>query len=102
MNEMKRRTTESNKKNTRLNSNRKQSNNSAVSKHRRTTMKGRGFVSVLPAAIGEAVRIEVTTLGRLLAITVGIILLFFTPCAAQEGIPTKVDEYVKAEMHKQR
>src|SRR5215475_10805189 len=50
----------------------------------------------------EAMRIEATTLGRLLAFTAGMILLLVTPCAAQEEISAKVDEYVKAEMQKQR
>jgi CubicO group peptidase (beta-lactamase class C family) len=65
-------------------------------------MKRRGFVSALPRAIGEAMRIEATTLGRLLAVTAGMILLFVTPCASQEGASAKVDEYIKAEMQKQR
>jgi len=65
-------------------------------------MKRRSFVSVLPTAIVEAIRVEATTLGRLLAITAGIILLFVTPCAAQEGISAKVEEYIKAEMQRQR
>lgn len=42
-------------------------------------MKRRGFVSILPAAIGEAMRIKVTALACLLAITAGFILLFVTP-----------------------
>jgi CubicO group peptidase (beta-lactamase class C family) len=65
-------------------------------------MKRLGFVSVLPTAIGKSMRIEATTLGRLLAITAGIILLFVAPRAAQEGMSAKVDEYIKAEMQKQR
>jgi CubicO group peptidase (beta-lactamase class C family) len=65
-------------------------------------MRRPSFVSVLPTAIVEPRRFEVTTSGRLLAITAGIILLFVTPCAAQEGISAKVDEYIKAEMQKQR
>jgi len=65
-------------------------------------MKRLGFVSVLPTAIGKAMRIEATTLGRLLAITAGIILLFVAPRAAQEGMSAKADEYIKAEMQKQR
>lgn len=65
-------------------------------------MKRRGFVSVLPTAVGGAARIEATTLGRLFAITAGIILLAVTPRAAQEGLSAKVDEYIKAEAQKQR
>jgi CubicO group peptidase (beta-lactamase class C family) len=65
-------------------------------------MRRRNFVSVLPTAIVEPMRVEVTTSGRLLAIIAGIILLFVTPCAAQEGISAKADEYIKAEMQKQR
>ena len=33
---------------------------------------------------------------------VGILLLFITPCAAQDATANKVDDYVKSEMQKQR
>jgi CubicO group peptidase (beta-lactamase class C family) len=38
----------------------------------------------------------------MLAVTAGIILLFVAPYSARDGIPAKVDEYIKAEMQKQR
>ena len=40
--------------------------------------------------------------GRQIAVRVGIFLLFVTTCAAQEGIPAKIDEYINLEMQKQR
>ena len=39
---------------------------------------------------------------RLLLNVVGILLLFITPCAAQDATANKVDDYVKSEMQKQR
>jgi CubicO group peptidase (beta-lactamase class C family) len=42
------------------------------------------------------------SIGRMLATTAGIVLLFVTLCVARDGIPAKVDEYIKAEMQKQR
>jgi CubicO group peptidase (beta-lactamase class C family) len=41
-------------------------------------------------------------LGRSLAVAVGILLLLVTHGTAQEGVPPKADEYIRAEMQKQR
>jgi CubicO group peptidase (beta-lactamase class C family) len=42
------------------------------------------------------------SIGRMLATTAGVILLFVTLCVAEDGISAKVDGYIKAEMQKQR
>jgi CubicO group peptidase (beta-lactamase class C family) len=51
---------------------------------------------------GNHSRLWRPSVGRVLAITAVIIRLFVIPCAAQDGITAKVDEYIKAEMQKQR
>jgi len=43
-----------------------------------------------------------TTLSRLLATSVGILLLFSIPCSAQQGTSAKVDEFINTEMRRQR
>jgi D-alanyl-D-alanine carboxypeptidase len=57
------------------------------------TMTGKSFGVFLFAA---------TNSGRLLAFTAVIILVLVSGCAAQDDMSAKVDEYIKAEMQKQR
>src|ERR1700716_352202 len=42
------------------------------------------------------------TIGRSLAIIVGIVLFCSAPCLAQDAAVTKVDDFIKSEMQKQR
>jgi CubicO group peptidase (beta-lactamase class C family) len=42
------------------------------------------------------------TIGRSLFIIFGIVLLLVAPCAAQDAIKAKVDDFIKTEMQKQR
>jgi CubicO group peptidase (beta-lactamase class C family) len=51
---------------------------------------------------GNSPRLRHLTAGLVIAVTAGVILLFVTLCAAQDGVPAKVDEYISAEMQKQR
>ncbi len=44
----------------------------------------------------------ITPLRDLLAIPVSIVLLFGSPCVAQQDISAKIDPYIKAEMQRQQ
>jgi CubicO group peptidase (beta-lactamase class C family) len=58
--------------------------------------------STKKALTGNHSRLWRPAVGRVLVITAVIVRLFVISCAAQDGITAKVDEYVKAEMQKQR
>jgi CubicO group peptidase (beta-lactamase class C family) len=58
--------------------------------------------STKKALTGNHSRLWRPAVGRVLVITAVIVRLFVISCAAQDGITAKVDEYIKAEMQKQR